>query len=88
VEKTGFIASAPKELIGLCGQINNGKQILYRLLTDKRMSRPWRVIDRRILDLVPAQIRKSVHTSRRGAYRRLWGEIITSLHTARRPIAS
>lgn len=58
-----ILPSAPSRLVYLLGRIGKGDQILQRLLTDKRMGRPWIYLRKKLIK--PA------------AFDKFWGEIVT-----------
>lgn len=63
---------APRELHELRQRVHKGAAILDRLLSDKKMRRPWLEIDKRI------------KASRDVAYQRLWGELVTLLQRSKK----
>lgn len=70
------VQSAPAALTDLARRITKGADVLQRLLSDKRMTGPWRRIEKRI---------NHAGKSRRAAYHRLWGELVTILQRSKHP---
>ncbi len=80
--ESAYLSTAPQTLIRLHQHIGNGKEILGRLLTDRRMVKAWMILSSHIN---ADDERRYVKDSQRNPYRRLWVEIGGLLLRSRRP---